>query len=170
MAETPKPPPVPVVLELAPLPREQVGPFILLGLDKTAGDEEIEAHWAQRVKWARQKKISTLLEDINWARDVLRDFERRTLANAASLNVDTTDQTIKKLQEKFAGGSSELPCEPIDDEKDLSQYSPQVEIPDWREEAKKVQLPDVPMEFPIVEQLLRDFSEEPLDPWHSKDS
>ena len=30
------PPPEPVVLELAPLPREQVGPFLLLGLDKDA--------------------------------------------------------------------------------------------------------------------------------------
>ena len=32
--------------ELASLPREQVGPFLLLGLDKTADKEQIEANWA----------------------------------------------------------------------------------------------------------------------------
>ena len=38
---------VPVVLELAFLPREQVGPFLLLGVDKTQGKDQIEANWAQ---------------------------------------------------------------------------------------------------------------------------
>lgn len=35
----------PVVLELAPLPREQIGPFLLLGLEKDADREQIEASW-----------------------------------------------------------------------------------------------------------------------------
>ena len=32
----------PVVLELAPLPRDQIGPFLLLGLDKDAEPSEID--------------------------------------------------------------------------------------------------------------------------------
>ena len=32
----------PVVLELAALPREQMGPFLLLGIDKSAGKSAIE--------------------------------------------------------------------------------------------------------------------------------
>ena len=56
----------PVVLELAALPREQLGPFLLLGLDKNADAEAIEASWAQRVIWARKNQIRTPLGDINW--------------------------------------------------------------------------------------------------------
>jgi hypothetical protein len=47
----------PVVLELAPLPREQIGPFLILGLDKDAGKDEIEANWARRVIWARKSQV-----------------------------------------------------------------------------------------------------------------
>src|ERR671933_158280 len=65
--------PEPVVLELASLPREQVGPFLLLGLDKAADKKQMERHWADRVKWARKQQIKVPLEDINWARDVLGD-------------------------------------------------------------------------------------------------
>ena len=42
----------PLVLELATLTREQMGPYLLLGLDKSADKEEIDKHWADRVKWA----------------------------------------------------------------------------------------------------------------------
>ena len=66
----------PVVLELAALPREQLGPFLLLGLDKNADAEAIEASWAQRVIWARKNQIRTPLGDINWAREVVNDPEQ----------------------------------------------------------------------------------------------
>src|SRR5262249_35670404 len=55
-------------VELASLPREQVGPFLILGVPKDADAETIEAHWAQRVLWARQGKSRISLEDIHWAR------------------------------------------------------------------------------------------------------
>jgi len=54
-------PPEPVILELASLPREQIGPFLLLGLDKDADKEQIEANWARRVIWAR-KNLTRLLD------------------------------------------------------------------------------------------------------------
>src|SRR5438132_13782945 len=48
----------PVVLELAPLPREKSGPFLLLGVEKDADKELIEASWARRVIGARKNQIS----------------------------------------------------------------------------------------------------------------
>ena len=56
-------PAAPIILELAPLPREQVGPFLLLGLEKTADKDVIEASWAKRVLWARKDQIKVALED-----------------------------------------------------------------------------------------------------------
>ena len=67
------PPSLPVTVELAPLPRTQVGPFLILGVDKDATKEDIEAGWAQRFIWARRNQIPIPLEDINWARDTLGD-------------------------------------------------------------------------------------------------
>ena len=59
----------PVVLDLATLPRDQMGPFLILGLDKAADKEEMESHWADRVKWARKGLLKVPLEDVNWDRD-----------------------------------------------------------------------------------------------------
>ncbi len=53
----------PVVLDLAPLPREQLGPFLLLGLDKDAGRDQIEANWAKRLIWARKRQFRMALEE-----------------------------------------------------------------------------------------------------------
>ena len=69
----------PIVLEVAALPREQIGPFLILGVDKDATNAEIEAHWAQRLIWARAKQIRVPLEDVNWAKEILLDREKRIL-------------------------------------------------------------------------------------------
>jgi hypothetical protein len=157
---------VPVVLELAPLPREQVGPFLLLGLDKLAGKEEIEAHWAQRVIWARKNQSKVPLEDINWAREALGETEKRVRADAASLNVDTTAGTLRRLAERYAGKGPQAPgCAPLDVEKPLADYTPPTEIPDLGDVRGAIVVPDVPQEFPAVQQLLEQFLAEPLDPW-----
>src|SRR5215469_10419725 len=96
-------PEAPVVLELAPLPREQVGPFLLLGVDKLADKEQIEANWAQRVIWARKGQSKVPLEDINWAREHVSDPEKRIRADAASLNADTTTGVLRRLKERYEG-------------------------------------------------------------------
>src|SRR5262245_26486560 len=90
------PEPTPGV-ELVLLPRERVGPFLILGVPKDADAETIDAHWAQRVLWARQGKTRIPLEDIHWAREVLRDPERRLAADAASLNPDTAAGELTRL-------------------------------------------------------------------------
>src|SRR5437868_13452665 len=128
MTQKPK---TPVVLELAPLPREQVGPFVLLGVGKLADKDEIEAHWAQRVIWARKNQSRVPLEDINWARETLNDLERRVRADAASLNVDTTAGTLRRLAERYAGKAPPAPGgAPLDVEKPLADYTPPTEVPD----------------------------------------
>ena len=88
----------PIVLELAPMPRDQVGPFLLLGIDKSADKDQIEANWAQRVIWARKSQIKTALEDVNWAREVIRDPDRRVRDNA--------ERVLGRLQ-RSAGRRSE---------------------------------------------------------------
>jgi len=84
----------PVLLELATLPREQMGPFLMLGLEKDASKDDIEGHWAERIKWARKGQYNVPLEDINWARELVTDPEKRPAADAASLNADTVDGSV----------------------------------------------------------------------------
>jgi hypothetical protein len=161
---TQPPPPLPVVLELAPLPREQVGPFLLLGVEKDATPEQIEANWAQRVIWARKGVIKTPLEDINWAREVLRDPERRARADAASMNLDTTAGTLRQLGERFAGPRP-VTCRLLDVEKNLSDFTPAIAVPDPDAERAAVTVPEVPLEVPGVRPMLEQFVNQPLDPW-----
>jgi hypothetical protein len=159
------PPPLPVVLELAPLPREQVGPFLLLGVEKTADQDQIEANWAQRVIWARKGLIKVALEDINWAREVLRDPERRPRADAASLNLDTTAGVLGQLAERYNGPQAGT-CQPLDGEKALADYTPAGDVPDPETERAAITVPDVPAEMPAARELLQQFVKEPLDPWN----
>src|SRR5438093_12037758 len=154
----------PVVLELAPLPREQIGPFLLLGLEKDAGPEQVEANWAQRVIWSRKSQINVPLEDINWAREVINDPDKRIRADAATLNADTIDGTLGRLAEQY--GSSGRPLwQPRDVEKPLVDYTPAVEIPDLDQVRQASVLPEAPSDLPGVSELLEKVSQEPLDPW-----
>jgi hypothetical protein len=153
----------PVVLELASLPREQVGPFLLLGLDKTADKEEIEAHWAERLKWARKGLTKVPLEDINWARDGLADAQRRLRADSASLNVDLSDRPLDALALRY--GTGEAAWRPLDREKELAGYAPPAEVPDPRALAAGLAAPEVPRELPAVAAFLGRFVAGPLDPW-----
>jgi len=156
----------PVVLELAPLPREQVGPFLILGLPKDAGAKEIEANWAQRVIWARKNQVNVPLEDVNWAREVLNDPDKRVRADVASFNLDTLDETIKKIARRYeTPGAAASTGRPQDVEKPLADYSPPVEVPDVDELRRAAAVPDVPEEFPAVAALLEQLARQPLDPW-----
>ncbi len=156
----------PVVLDLAPLPREQLGPFLLLGVDKTADQEQIEASWAQRVLWARKNQISLALEDINWAREVINDADRRVRADVASLNPDTTEAVLARLVQQFGAAAGHGPSwQPLDVEKSLADYIPATEIPEATEVRSAIAVPEVPAEAPIVPQLLQQLVAEPIHPW-----
>jgi hypothetical protein len=158
--------PEPVVLELAPLPREQIGPFFLLGVDKHAGPEEIEASWAQRVIWARKNQIPTALGDINWAREVINDPERRVRADATSLNVDLTSGVLNHLADQFSVTVRAGPAwRPLDVEKVLADYAPSTEVPATEEVRATFVVPEAPEDIPAAVQLLHQLVQEPLDPW-----
>jgi hypothetical protein len=157
----------PVILELAPLPREQIGPFLLLGLVKTADQEEIEANWAQRVIWARKKQFRIPLEDVNWAREVINDPERRVRADVLSVNADTSDGVLRRLVQRYGGAGGRGPAwQPLDREKPLADYAPATDVPDAAEVKSAIHVPDVPREMPAVPRLLEGLLREPLDPWN----
>jgi hypothetical protein len=159
----------PVVLDLAALPREQVGAFIMLGLDKSADKDDIEKHWADRIKWARKSIIKTPLEDINWAREVLSDTTRRLRADAASLNADVMEGVISKLCVRYGlgpNGAQARLWQPFDTEKPLADYAPPADIPDREAVKMSIAVPEVPQELPAVNGLLERLAQLPLDPWN----
>jgi hypothetical protein len=156
----------PVVLELATLPRDQMGPFLILGLDKAAEKEAVDAHWADRLKWARKQLIKMPLEDINWAREVLNDADRRIKADAASLNIDTSEGVLAQLARRYGTvGSKGGMWQPLDSEKPLADYKPAAEVPDPAAVRAALAVPEVPQELPAVPALLERLALQPLDPW-----
>jgi len=159
--------PEPVVLDLASLPREQMGPFLMLGLDKTADKTTIEKHWADRVKWARRNQVKIALEDVNWARDVLGEVEKRIKADAASINADTTEGLLGQLARRFGleGGRASRQWQPLDSEKALADYVPPAEAPDVEAVRDALQAPALPEDVPGVPPLLERLATQPIDPW-----
>ncbi len=167
MSKNKPPSAMPVVLDLATLPREQVGPFLLLGVDKTADKEQVEAAWAQRVIWARKGLIKTPLEDVNWAREAMSDFDKRVRADAASLNLDTSDGVLRNLRERFSGlGQGENAGRPLDHELDLADFRPAVSVPDLADERRAIPIAEVPRDMPAVKKLLEEWVQESIDPWN----
>ena len=151
-----------ILLNLAPLPREEVGPFLLLGVAKDATREEIEAAWAQRVIAARKKQIPTPLENVNWAREGLNDSDKRLTADAASLNADTIDRVLKRMEQQ-----QELAdFQPLDVEKDLVSYSPPTEVPQVSEIREAVPEAEIPLELPAVAAYLEKLAQSPVGPWN----
>lgn len=157
----------PIMLELAQLPREKLGPFFLLGLHKTASQKDIDAHWALRLKWARKNQISVALEDINWARDCLNDKEKRVEADVASLTTDLADDFLYRLALKYSieEGQAEPSWEPLDEEHDHSSFEPAVAVPTLEEVKQRILMPDVPEEMPSCSIFLTRVLREEIDPW-----
>jgi hypothetical protein len=161
-----KPNPGPIVLEIAALPREQAGPFMILGLDKDAATPEIEAHWAQRLIWARVKSIRTPLEDVNWAKEVLLDRARRVAADVVSLNPDTSAGELRQILAKNGPLEPEVPTwEPRETPlPDLPEPPPNL-LPNCDELRAGLAVPEVPLDLPAVARLLDEARSARLDPW-----
>jgi hypothetical protein len=156
----------PIVLEVAALPREQVGPFLLLGVDKDAANDEIEAHWAQRLIWARAKQIRVALEDVNWAKELLLDRDKRVLADAQSLNPDTAQGELRQLLARHGPLEPELAgWEPRENPlPDIPDPSPNL-IPEIETLRDRLSVPEVPLELPAIDRIIAEYAEAVLDPW-----
>ena len=160
------PPPLPVMLRLAPLPRTQIGPFLILGVAKDAPKEEVEAAWAQRLIWARKGLTRSPLEDVNWAREILNANETRLRSDAVALNLDTTDGTLRKLRERYQGKAGrDVGARPLDVEKWLADYTPPTPVPPLDEVRAAVRVPELPRDVPAVRVVLEEFVRAPVDPW-----
>jgi len=157
----------PMILDVAALPREQIGPYLILGVDKDATNAEIEAHWAQRLIWARTKQIRTPLEDVNWAKEVLLDRDRRVIADAISLNPDTASGELRQLLARHGPLEPEVPTwapreAPLPE---LPDPPPNL-IPDMAAVRATLTTPEIPIELPAVARLLDEVRTAPLDPWN----
>ena len=156
----------PVVLELAPLPREKTGPFLLLGVEKDADSELIEASWARRVIGARKNQISVPLENVNWAREIINDPLRRVRADVTSLNIDTADRAVSRLEKRYGAAVPNGQGWPVRDvEKRLADYTPPVEVPDPEQVRSAIAVPEVPEEVPALVRLMEELVQQPLNPW-----
>ncbi len=157
----------PIVLEIATLPREQAGPFLILGVDKDAATAEIEAHWAQRLIWARAKSIRTPLEDVNWAKEVLLDRERRVSADVVSLNPDTSAGELRQILDKHGPLEPEVPTWTPQEAAlpDLPEAAPNL-MPNCDELRANLTVPEVPLELPAIVRMLEQVRSSPLDPWN----
>lgn len=156
----------PVVLELAPLPREQLGPFLVLGLPKDADRDQIESNWAERVKLARKNQFKIPLEDINWAREMVNEPEKRFRFASSSLNLDTADGTLTQLAETYGVRDVSRPAwKPYESERSLADFTPAITLPDPQALGSAIAMPEVPLELPAVAMLLQQFLPESLDPW-----
>lgn len=151
---------IPEVLELAPVPREQIGPFLLLGLEKDATPEELQKNWAQRVIWARKKSSLLPLEQVNWAREVLSDPQRRLEADLGSLNADTTPRPLHSIVSTFALG---VPPEPCASAPEPHPVEPVLPRPDAL--AASVPLPQIPEHNFGAVALCKTLAGTMKDPW-----
>jgi hypothetical protein len=149
-----------VPVAVAPLSREQVGPFLILGVAKDADDAAIEAAWALRVLWARQGKARIPLEDIHWARAVLRDPTQRLAADAASLNPDTAGDELRRLTKLWGLDAGRPSWPPLDPEPSAA-----ADVPDPAAVRNAVPVPAVPVDLPGVARWLDQFAKAPIDPW-----
>jgi hypothetical protein len=146
-----------------PSVRELVGPFLILGVDKDADEATIEAHWAERVLWCRKGTTKLSLEDVHWAREVLRDPKRRPEADAASLNADLASGEVRRLARLYHIDGAAPGWEPLDPE-------PPIELPatpdaDPQAIAAEFPSPDAPLELPATSRWLEHFAATAIDPW-----
>jgi hypothetical protein len=163
MPDTPE---QPVILDLAAMPRDQMGPFLILGVDKDADNKEIEAHWAQRLIWARSKQIRIALEDVNWAKEMLLDRDKRLLADIVSLNPDTISSELRELLAKHGPLEPEAPAWiPVEPQLPELPELPAEQLPDSEMVRASLAIPDIPLELPAVARMLEEVASTPIDPW-----
>jgi len=107
------------------------------------------------------------LEHITGAREIHNDLERRTRADAASLNADTADGILAQFAERYGvqEGRAVRLWQPMDNEKVLADYRPPAEVPDANTVRAALTVPEVREDVPAAALLLERLVQQPLDPW-----
>jgi hypothetical protein len=135
-------------------------------LDKDATPAQIEAHWAQRVIWARKNVVPTTLGDINWAREVINDPDRRVRADVTSLNPDVSEGVLGRLIKEFGLATDSGPAwQPLTTDCRPEHYTPAAELPEASVVRAAIVLPEAPADLPAVVPIMEQWLREPLDPW-----
>jgi hypothetical protein len=148
------------------VPRERIGPFLLLGLDKGADAEQIETQWARSLIAARRGRTRVGLADINWARTILNDPEARARADIASLNAGTIAGDERATTETAGQSMHGTPTwKPMDDEQQPTDFVPTTVVPDPAEIRRGIVLPIVPADVPGAFEVVRRLLIDPVDPW-----
>lgn len=155
-------PETPVVLEVEGLPREQVGPFVLLGVGKEITAEAAVAAHTERIRLAREGKLALAPGDIDWALEQLTDPDRRAAADAGSLNLDTSAGDLARLRARYPAGRPAW--EPVPAPL-LAVDGPDADLPDSAGVRAALPVPVPPAELPAADRLLRELVEGPIDPW-----
>ena len=113
------------------------------------------------VDFSMQHRLMLILEDIHWAREVLRDPERRVAADLDSLNPDTVAGDLGRIVRRY---SLDGPAwQPFDPEPAPPAFAEAV--PDPAAELANLPAPDVPLELPGMAHWLQKFAAESIDPW-----
>jgi hypothetical protein len=97
--------PDPVVLDLAPLPKEKMGPFIILGVAKEATPKEIESAFQERLLGIQAGDFPLGEEDIHWAKERLSDPEDRLNADVVSMNAEILNSPIRRMNKSDSENS-----------------------------------------------------------------
>jgi len=97
---------------------------------------------------------------------MLNDPDRRIRADAASLNLDTSDGTLRRFGQRHGGKNNEAPgCRPMDLEPLVLTELPLQAVPDVADVRREIVPGSVPEIPPAVAVLLDEFLAEPPDPW-----
>lgn len=145
----------PPVVELAPLPRELRGPFLILGVEKDAGADEIEAGWRRHAG----------VPDADWARQILGEPTRRLRADVESLNIDTLGRVLRELERSHPPAGPTW--EPTDVEAGAEDVTPLPSVEEVRA-APDLTAAAVPRDAPAAAELLRQFVGDLPDPWDER--
>jgi hypothetical protein len=146
-----------------PIDRDDVGPFIVLGVDKDVDAATLHARVAERLRQIDRGECRFTRADVEWARDVLRDRKSRLRADVDHLNPDLASGALGRLARLYHLDGAPPGWEPLDPEPvaDL----PGLDAIDVQALAAGLVPPEAPLHFPTLDHWAARRLEIGDDPW-----
>lgn len=142
-----------------------VGPYIILGIDKDADPATLPEVCARRVEAARAGELTWTEEQIVAALEVLHAPEERLESDVESFNTDIASGEVRRLARLYRVDGGGPAWEPMDPE-------PPTELTELTFDAAglaaEAPAPDVPLELPSVETWLTQYAAGASNPWTSE--